>query len=192
VETSQRLVDVVLGALAKAAPELVPAASQGTMNNVAIGGRDPRRGDAAFAYYETLGGGLGASARGPGLSAVHVHMSNTLNTPIEALELAYPVRVREYALRRGSGGEGRHRGGEGLVREIEFLAPATVTVLSERRRFAPPGAAGGGPGAKGRNVLRRASGEVVELAGKFALRVEAGDALRIETPGGGGYGHPQA
>jgi N-methylhydantoinase B len=187
VETSQRIVDAVLGALGKAAPSLVPAASQGTMNNVTFGGRDPR-GGAAFAYYETMGGGMGASAEGDGLSGVHVHMSNTRNTPVEALELAYPCRVREYRIRRGSGGAGRFRGGDGLVREVEFLAPVTLTVLSERRRFAPYGAAGGEPGAKGRNVLRRASGEEVELPGKLTLRLGPGDAIRIETPGGGGYG----
>jgi N-methylhydantoinase B len=187
VETSQRIVDVVLGALGKAAPSLVPAASQGTMNNITFGGRDPRSG-APFAYYETMGGGMGASAECDGLTGVHVHMSNTRNTPIEALELAYPCRVREYRIRRGSGGAGRFRGGDGLVREVEFLAPATVTVLSERRRFAPRGASGGQPGARGRNVLRRASGEEVELPGKFTLRLAPGDAIRIETPGGGGYG----
>jgi len=187
VETSQRVVDVVLGALGKAAPALVPAASQGTMNNLTFGGRDSRRGG-AFAYYETMGGGMGASAECAGLSGVHVHMSNTRNTPIEALELAYPCRVREYGIRRGSGGAGKFRGGDGLVREVEFLAPVTVTVLSDRRRFPPYGAAGGAPGEKGRNILRRASGEEIELPGKFTLRLGPGDILRIETPGGGGYG----
>ena len=189
VETSQRIVDVVLGALGKAAPHLAPAASQGTMNNVAFGGWDAARGR-AFAHYETIGGGMGASARGGGLSAVHVHMSNTRNTPVEALEHEFPVLVREYSIRRGSGGAGRFRGGDGIAREIRFLAPATVTILSERRVFAPWGAAGGGPGACGRNLLRRASGETVDLGGKCQIAVEPGDSIRIETPGGGGHGAP--
>ena len=187
VETSQRIVDVVLGALAEAVPHLAPAASQGTMNNLTVGVDDPIRGK-SFAYYETIGGGMGASAQGNGLSGVHVHMSNTLNTPIEALEMSFPFRLKQYALRRGSGGAGKHHGGDGLIREIEFLAPVTVTMLSERRRIPPYGAQSGAPGAIGRNLLTRASGEVVDLGGKFSLRLDAGDTLRIETPGGGGYG----
>jgi N-methylhydantoinase B len=186
VETSQRIVDAVLGALAQALPGTIPAASQGTMNNVTVGGHDPTRG-APFAYYETMGGGAGAGPAGAGLSGVHVHMTNTLNTPVEALEYTYPVRVRRYTLRRGSGGPGAHRGGDGLVREIEFLCPATVTILSERRRTAPYGLQGGSPGARGRNVLARA-GETRQLPGKAEFRVEAGDVLAIQTPGGGGWG----
>lgn len=189
VETSQRIVDALLGALAKARPDLVPAASQGTMNNVAFGGADPRTGR-PFAYYETLGGGMGAGPQGDGLSGVHVHMSNTRNTPVEALEHAVPVRVRRYAVRDGSGGEGRHRGGDGLVREFEFLAPAEVTLLTDRRRLAPWGMAGGRPGQPGRNVLRRRDGTTEILPGKVRVQVAPGDCLCIETPGGGGWGEP--
>ena len=186
VETSQRIVDVVLGALAQALPDLIPAASQGTMNNVAIGGYDPERGR-PFAYYETVGGGAGAGPAGDGLSGVHVHMTNTLNTPVEALEYVYPFRVRRYALRRGSGGSGRHRGGDGLVREIEFLSPATVTLLTERRRTAPYGLRGGQPGASGHNLLIHNSREE-ELPGKVECDVGPGDLLSLQTPGGGGWG----
>ncbi len=186
VETSQRIVDVVLGALAQALPDLIPAASQGTMNNVAIGGYDPERGR-PFAYYETVGGGAGAGPAGDGLSGVHVHMTNTLNTPVEALEYAYPFRVRRYALRRGSGGAGRHRGGDGLVRDIEFLCPATVTLLTERRRTAAYGLQGGQPGAVGRNLLIHNSHEE-ELPGKAECEVSPGDVLSLQTPGGGGWG----
>jgi N-methylhydantoinase B len=186
VETSQRLVDVIFLALSRALPGSVPAASQGTMNNVAMGGVDGRTG-AAFAYYETLAGGMGAGAAGPGESAVHSHMTNTLNTPVEALEYAYPLLVWEYGLRRGSGGDGAHRGGDGLVREVEFLAPAEVTVLSDRRVHAPYGLEGGAPGATGRNVLIT-GGVERELPGKYHFAAAPGDRLRVETPGGGGYG----
>jgi len=188
VETSQRIVDTVLGALAQAVPDRVPAASQGTMNNLTIGGA---RGDGtAYAYYETIAGGMGASAAADGLSGVHVHMTNTLNTPVEALERAFPFRIREYALRTGSGGAGVHRGGDGVVREYELLAPATVTMLSTRRRHAPWGLAGGADGTSGRNVLRRAEGPDEPLPAQFTRRLQAGDRLRIETPGGGGFGTP--
>lgn len=186
VETSQRLVDVLLGALAKALPDRAPAASQGTMNNLTIGGDDPRTGR-AFAYYETLAGGMGASSRGPGASAVHSHMTNTLNTPAEAMEYAYPLLVTEYAVRRGSGGPGRHPGGDGLVREMEMRTETEVTILSERRRRGPYGLNGGEPGAPGRNLALRARG-VEELPGKCSLRLQQGERLRIETPGGGGFG----
>jgi len=186
VETSQRLVDVLFLALSRALPGRVPAASQGTMNNVAMGGIDARTG-APFAYYETLAGGMGAGAAGSGESAVHSHMTNTLNTPVEALEYAYPLVVREYGLRRGSGGEGRHPGGDGLVRDVEFLGPTEVTVLSDRRRHGPYGLAGGAPGATGRNVLIT-GGEARELPGKCHFTASPGDRLRVETPGGGGYG----
>lgn len=186
VETSQRIVDVVLGALGQAVPERVPAGGQGTMNNITIGGTDPRTGR-AFAYYETLGGGMGGRNGLPGLSGVHTHMSNTRNTPIEALEHDLPVRIREYRLRRDSGGAGRFPGGEGLVREYEMLADVAVTVLSERRERPPSGLAGGRPGDCGRNTLIR-DGREKRLPGKFALRLRPGDRLRIETPGGGGWG----
>jgi N-methylhydantoinase B len=191
VETSQRIVDALFGALAQALPERIPAASQGTMNNLTFGGR-PTTGQ-PFAYYETMGGGAGAGPNSDGASGmdaasgVHVHMSNTRNTPIEALEFAFPVRIEQYSLRRGSGGAGRVRGGEGLRRDIRFLVPARVTVLSERRRRAPWGRNGGGPGARGRNVLTHNEIEE-ELPGKFTRAVEAGDLLSLQTPGGGGWG----
>jgi N-methylhydantoinase B len=156
------------------------------MNNLALGGYDPRQ-RREFAYYETMGGGMGARPEAGGASAVHDHMSNTLNTPVEVLESEYPLRVRRYALRDGSGGSGRHDGGVGLVREIEFLAPTTVTVLSERRVFAPYGLAGGTAGEIGINTLMSGGSEET-LPGKVTRRVEPGDVLRIETPGGGGHG----
>jgi N-methylhydantoinase B/oxoprolinase/acetone carboxylase alpha subunit len=186
VETSQRITDVVLGALGRALPERIPAASQGTMNNVTIGGTHPATGR-RFAYYETMGGGMGARLGLDGLSGVHTHMSNTRNTPVEAIERYLPVRITQYRLRSDSAGGGAARGGEGLVREYEFLAAATVTVLSERRRRSPYGAQGGAPGGRGRNTLIR-DGTARELPGKIELQVAAGDRLRIETPGGGGYG----
>jgi len=189
VETSQRVVDLVLRALAPALPGRVPAASCGSMNNVTFGGVDPVAGR-RFAYYETIAGGLGGGPGGPGLSGVHAHMTNTRNTPVEALEHAFPVRVASYRLRRGSGGAGRHRGGDGVVRAYRFLGPAQVTVLTERRRFAPWGLAGGAAGSSGENVLVR--GAVVrDLGGKAAVDVEHGDVLRIETPGAGGWGDPE-
>jgi N-methylhydantoinase B len=188
VETSQRVVDAVLGALAQALPDRVPAASQGTMNNVAVGGYDQGR-NAPFAYYETVGGGAGAGPAGDGISGVHVHMTNTLNTPVEAMEYTYPVRVRRYSLREGSGGAGKHWGGDGLIREIEFLCPATVTILSERRRTAPYGLHGGSPGMQGRNVLIR-DGVEQDLPGKAEFQVGPGDVLSLRTPGGGGWGTP--
>jgi N-methylhydantoinase B len=184
VETSQRIVDVLLRALAPALPDRIPAASCGSMNNVALGGTV---GDRPFAYYETLAGGAGAGPTRAGASGVHTHMTNTMNTPIEALEAYYPLRVRRYALRPRSGGAGRHRGGDGVVREIEFLVPAQVTLLTERRTERPYGLAGGKPGASGRNVLVR-GGRETTLPGKAALDVRAGDRLRVETPGGGGFG----
>lgn len=186
VETSQRITDVLLGALACAVPERVPAASQGTMNNVTLGGIHPRTGR-PFAYYETIGGGMGARRGLPGLSGVHTHMSNTRNTPVEAIEHYLPVRIRQYRLRRGSGGAGASQGGEGIVREYELLTHASVTVISERRRGAPYGAQGGKPGASGRNTLIR-DGHEQTLPGKIHLQLQSGDRLRIETPGGGGYG----
>ncbi|NPA15822.1 MAG: hydantoinase B/oxoprolinase family protein [Deferribacteres bacterium] len=181
VETSQRIVDVCLGALSFAL-DFVPAASQGTMNNVCIGGVE-----SPFVYYETIGGGMGASRYGDGESAIHSHMTNTMNTPVEALEFAYPFRVVRYEVRRGSGGGGRRKGGDGIVREYLFLEDAEVTVVSERRRFAPYGLFGGSPGARGLNLLVRDGKEEV-LPSKCRVKVKRGDRLRIETPGGGGYG----
>jgi len=186
VETSQRVTDVVLGALAKALPDRVAAAGQGTMNNCTMGGK--RADGSPWAYYETLGGGMGAHPLGDGLSGAHVHMSNTLNTPVEALEMAYPLRLVRYELRRGSGGTGQHRGGDGLIREYELLGETTVTVLSERRVVGPWGLAGGSPGATGRNTLIHPDGREEELPGKFSRRLAASSRLRIETPGGGGWG----
>jgi len=186
VETSQRIVDVVLGALSRALPETIPAASQGTMNNVTIGGIDPRTGK-PFAYYETIGGGMGANAKSDGESGVHSHMTNTLNTPVEALEYSYPFLVTEYSIRRGTGGKGSHRGGDGIVREIQLLANAELTVLSDRRKLRPYGLAGGEPGAAGRNILVRA-GKPEPQPGKFATSLHEKDVVRIETPGGGGFG----
>lgn len=186
VETSQRITDVLLGALAQASPERVPAASQGTMNNTLIGGWDPER-ERLYTYYETIGGGMGAGPNAPGADAIQCHMTNTLNTPIEALEYAYPFRVRRYEIRRGSGGAGRQKGGDGIRREIELLHEAQLTLLTERRRFAPYGASGGEPGQTGRNILVRA-GQQIELPGKTTQMLKAGDRLLIETPGGGGYG----
>jgi N-methylhydantoinase B len=185
VETSQRVVDAVFGALAQALPDLIPAASQGTMNNLTFGG--VRADGTPFAYYETIGGGAGAGPLRHGASGIHVHMSNTLNTPIEALELAFPLRVWRYAIRRASGGAGQQRGGEGLIREIEFLAPVTATLLSERRTRQPYGLRGGQPGAFGENVLIRDGVETV-LPGKVQLQLHPGDVLSIHTPGGGGWG----
>ena len=190
METSQRITDVLLGALAQALPDLIPAASQGTMNNVLVGGHDPIQG-VEFAYYETIGGGMGARPGSDGLSAVQTHMTNTLNTPIEALELNYPLRVRLYAVRQGSGGQGKHRGGDGIVRDMEFLSPAVVTVLSERRRSRPYGLRGGEPGAPGETVLLKGGVEEVRLPPKATFSAEPGDILSIRTPGGGGWGKPE-
>jgi N-methylhydantoinase B len=183
VETSTRIVDVVLGALAQALPEAVPAASHGSMNNVAMGAATAGFG---WDYYETIGGGMGAGPHGGGLDAVQTHMTNTLNTPVEVLESRFPLRVRRYAVRRDSGGRGSRRGGDGLLREFEFLAPAHFTLLTERRTRPPWGLAGGGAGKAGVNRLN-----AKVLPGKCEGEVEAGDRLVIETPGGGGFGPPQ-
>jgi N-methylhydantoinase B len=171
---------VVLGALVTAVPDQVAAASQGTMNNLAMGARGEQ---GAWDYYETLGGGMGAGRRGGGLSALQTHMTNTLNTPIEVLEAAYPLRIVRYAIRRGSGGAGLRAGGDGLIREYEFLAPALVTLITERRHHRPWGIQGGMPGEAGENRLNG-----VRLPAKVALGVKAGDRLEIRTPGGGGFG----
>ncbi len=187
VETSQRITDVVLGALAKALPNTIPAASQGTMNNVTLGGRRPNDGS-PFAYYETIGGGMGGRNGLAGLSGVHTHMSNTRNTPIEAIEHYLPLRIRRYALRHDSSGGGRYPGGEGILREYEMLTETSITLLSERRRSHPYGAQGGEPGGCGRNTVIRADGSVESIPAKTRLELKPGDRLRIETPGGGGFG----
>lgn len=186
VETSTRLVDLIFGALAQAMPERIPAASQGTMNNIAMGSAATATGE-RWDYYETLAGGLGAGPRWPGLHAVHSHMTNTLNTPIESLEMHYPLRIRRYSRRRGSGGAGQHAGGDGVVREYEFLAATDLTLLTERRELAPWGLQGGQDGVSGSNRL---NGDA--LPGKFNRLVQAGDRLVVETPGGGGWGRANA
>jgi N-methylhydantoinase B/oxoprolinase/acetone carboxylase alpha subunit/N-methylhydantoinase A/oxoprolinase/acetone carboxylase beta subunit len=191
VETSQRITDVVLGALAKALPHIIPAASQGTMNNVTLGGRRPNDGS-PFAYYETIGGGMGGRNGLPGLSGVHTHMSNTRNTPIEAIEHFLPVRIRRYVLRQGSGGVGNYPGGEGILREYEMLTETSITLLSERRTSHPYGVQGGEPGGCGRNTVVRAGGCVETVPAKVRLELRPGDHLRVETPGGGGFGAANA
>jgi N-methylhydantoinase B/oxoprolinase/acetone carboxylase alpha subunit len=186
VETSQRITDVILGALAQALPARIPAASSGTMNNLSFGGWDAFR-NRPFAYYETIAGGMGASARGPGRSATHTHMTNSWNTPIEAFEHAYPLRVRAYKIREGSGGAGKYAGGDGIVRELEFLEPAEVTILSDRRKRGPYGLAGGANGACGwSGVVAGASSR--PLPSKTRFTIQKNEVLCIETPGGGGWG----
>ena len=186
VETSQRITDVLLGALSQAAPERIPAASSGTMNNLSFGGWDTVR-QRAFAYYETIAGGMGASFRGAGPSATHTHMTNSWNTPIEAFEHQYPLRVRSYRIRPGSGGRGKNTGGDGIIRELEFLCPAEVTILSDRRDRGPYGLKGAKDGRTGRNTLIR-RGRPTALPGRGNFRTQSGDVLRIESPGGGGWG----
>jgi len=204
VETSQRIVDVLLRALAKAIPDRIPAAAAGTMNNLTIGGIDSWGNDAQgnhargrgnapstgqpFAYYETIAGGMGARPTKDGVSGVHTHMTNSLNTPAEALENAYPVRLRQYSLRANSGGRGQHTGGDGIVREIEVLTDAQVTLLADRRTRGPYGLAGASDGAPGRTVIIRQDGSEEEVPGKTSVRLRAGERVRIESPGGGGWG----
>jgi len=187
VETSQRIVDVLLGALSKALPDFIPAASQGTMNNLLIGGIDENTGK-PFSYYETIGGGMGASPFQDGESAVHSHMTNTLNTPIEAVEYEYPFLVTEYSIRKNSGGKGIYKGGDGIVREIKLLSKAEVTVISERRRIPPYGLFGGEPAMTGKNYVIK-KGKKIKKSGKFQEILKKGDKIRIETPGGGGFGY---
>ena len=189
VETSQRIVDVLLKALSQAMPSRIPAAASGTMNNLTIGGMAPGVGiGEPFAYYETIAGGMGARPGKDGVSGVHTHMTNSLNTPAEALEYAYPLRVTRYSLRRGSGGAGEHRGGDGIVREVQVLVDSEVTLLSDRRRHGPYGLSDGSDGAVGRTEVIRNDGSVQELPGKFSVRLKAGERIRIESPGGGGFG----
>ncbi len=187
VETSQRIVDVLLKALAQAIPDRIPAAASGTMNNLTIGGIDPRSGN-PFAYYETIAGGMGARPNKDGVSGVHTHMTNSLNTPAEALEYAYPIRLRQYSLRSKSGGAGLHVGGHGIVREIEVLTDAQVTLLADRRSRGPYGLASGADGAPGRTLIIRRDGAEEELPGKTSVRLRSGERVRIESPGGGGWG----
>ncbi|HLX83075.1 MAG TPA: hydantoinase B/oxoprolinase family protein [Terriglobales bacterium] len=209
VETSQRIVDVLLRSLAQAIPERIPAAASGTMNNLTIGGIDFRLADTGlahtgladhglkdlrsgepFAYYETIAGGMGARPTKNGVSGVHTHMTNSLNTPAEALEYAYPVRLRQYSLRPGSGGEGLHSGGDGIVREIEVSTHAQVTLLADRRSRGPYGLAGGSDGSAGRTTIIRNDGSEEILPGQTSVRLNSGERVRIESPGGGGWGKP--
>jgi N-methylhydantoinase B len=187
VETSQRIVDVLLRALAQAVPDQIPAASSGTMNDLTVGGIDPRTGE-PFAYYETIAGGMGAGPCKAGVSGVHTHMTNSLNTPAEALEYAYPLKVRRYSLRRGSGGKGRHRGGDGIEREIEVLTDCEVTLLSDRHERGPWGLGGGSDGVPGATFVIHNDGRKQSLPAKFNTRLRSGERIRIETPGGGGFG----
>jgi N-methylhydantoinase B len=187
VETSQRIVDVLLRALAQAMPERVPAGCSGTMNNLTIGGIDGRSGE-PFAYYETIAGGMGARPDRAGVSGVHTHMTNSLNTPAEALEFAYPLRVTQYSLRQGSGGAGKFYGGDGIVREVELLADCEVTLLADRRSRGPYGLSGGDDGAAGRTEIVHHDGSRATLPGKTSVRLRKGERIRIESPGGGGWG----
>ena len=186
VETSQRLVDVILGAFSYILPEEVPAASQGTMNNITVGGINPKTGK-PFSYYETIGGGMGASAKTDGESAIQSHMTNTLNTPIEALEFEYPFMVHQYKIRKNSGGNGLNKGGDGIIREYEFLTDVKLTVISERRKLAPYGLFGGEPGKSGENIVIT-NGKSKNMPSKFSIELKKGDRLIVKTPGGGGFG----
>ena len=186
VETSQRITDAILGALAKALPDRIPAASSGTMNNLSFGGWDTAR-NRAFAWYETIAGGMGASSQGPGRSATHTHMTNSWNTPTEAFEHQYPIRITSYKIRAGSGGAGKHHGGDGILRELEFLEDADVTILSDRRDRGPWGLAGGAAGLPGRNQVVSGS-QTTEVPAKVRLALRKHERLRIESPGGGGWG----
>ena len=186
VETSQRIVDVLFKALAQALPNKIPAASQGTMNNLTMGGMDHRT-TSEFSYYETVAGGMGARPNRDGMSAVHTHMTNSLNTPAEALEYAYPLRVREYSIRKGSGGNGKHKGGDGVIREIETLVPAQMSLLSDRRKLKPYGLSGGEDGKAGNASIIHA-GRARLIGSKGSWELAANDRIRIETPGGGGFG----
>jgi N-methylhydantoinase B len=188
VETSQRIVDTLLRALALAIPDRIPAAASGTMNNLTIGGIDPRTRE-PFAYYETIAGGMGARPGKSGVSGVHTHMTNSLNTPAEALEYAYPLRVRQYSLRPGSGGAGNFRGGDGILREIEVLTDCEVTLLADRRSRGPWGLGGGADGAPGKTFITRHDGSLQTMPAKFSTRLRKGERIAIETPGGGGWGH---
>ena len=188
VETSQRIVDVLLGALSEVLPDKIPAASQGTMNNITVGGINPENNE-PFTYYETIGGGMGASAKNDGESAVQSHMTNTLNTPVEALEFEYPFLIEKYKIRENSGGKGLKSGGNGIVREYKFLTDVEITVISERRKIPPYGLFGGSPGETGKNYIIK-NGKKIEKEGKFSEKLSKGDKLIIETPGGGGFGNP--
>lgn len=189
VETSQRVVDAVFGALSKAVPDMVPAASAGSMSNFTFGGTNPRNGG-QYAYYETIAGGMGARKGLDGVSAVQTHMTNTLNTPIESLERELPVMLDSYSIRKNSGGKGKYRGGDSIVREYRFLTNATVSMITERRKFAPYGIKGGNPGKMGVNTLI-SRGKSSKINPKASFEIKKGNSIRIETPGGGGWGKPE-
>jgi len=186
VETSQRIVDVVFGALSKVIPHKIQAASSGTMNNFTFGGINPKTGK-EFAYYETIAGGMGGRLGKNGVSAVQTHMTNTLNTPVEALERELPIMINKYSIRNGSGGGGKYRGGDGIIREYKFLSKSTVSLIAERRRFKPYGVYGGKPGRRGKNILISDQKKRL-LPSKTSFEVKKGEIIRIETPGGGGWG----
>lgn len=186
VETSQRIVDVLLGALAKACPDKIPAASSGSMSNITVGGYDAKRGK-DFTYYETIAGGMGARPTCDGIDAIHTHMTNTMNTPIEAIETSYPMQVEQYAIRKGTGGAGKYQGGSGVIRSLRLLTDAEVTILSERRVFSPYGLHGGENGQSGKNILIHEE-KKQQIAGKTTLLIKKGDIVEIRTPGGGGFG----
>ena len=186
VETSQRIVDVLFGALAKACPEQIPAASSGSMSNITVGGYDSER-ERDFTYYETIAGGMGARPTSDGIHAIHTHMTNTMNTPIEAIETSYPMQVEQYSIRRGTGGKGEYNGGDGIIRSLRLLTDAEVTILSERRIFSPYGLQGGENGQLGLNVLIRDDKEI-PVSAKATMAIQEGDIIEIRTPGGGGYG----
>ena len=189
-ETTQRIADTVLKAFAQFAPTRIPAASQGTMNSIGVGGIDPRNGR-SYTYIETIAGGQGGRPGGDGMDGVQCNMTNTMNTPVEALEISYPLRVERYELREGSGGLGQHRGGHGVVRSLKVIDhDARVSLQSDRRRFPPYGLHGGDDGTTGRNWVRDGDGEVRELPGKVSLTLHAGETVGVETPGGGGWGRP--
>jgi N-methylhydantoinase B len=196
VETSQRIVDVLLKALAQAIPDCIPAAASGTMNNLTIGGIDSRVNDPRpgkpFAYYETIAGGMGARPTKDGVSGIHTHMTNSFNTPAEALEYAYPIRLRQYSLRSKSGGRGLHTGGDGIIREIEVLTDAQVTLLADRRYRGPYGLAGGSDAAPGRTTIIRHDGTAESIPAKTSMMLRSGERVRIESPGGGGWGSPKS
>ncbi len=189
VETSQRVVDVVFGALSDAVPQKTPAASAGSMSNFTFGGVNPRT-KRGFAYYETIAGGMGGRMGQDGVSAVQTHMTNTLNTPVESLERELPVMLNSYSIRKNSGGKGRYKGGDSIVREYKFLSPATVSIITERRNFAPYGIEGGKPGKRGKNTFIKRNKESM-LEPKATFEVNKGDSVRIETPAGGGWGKPR-
>ena len=182
--------DILLRALSSALPDRIPADSSGTMNNLSLGGKQPLTGQ-PFAYYETIGGGMGASPSSDGDNGIHTHMTNSMNTPVEAFERNYPVRIREYRLRRNSGGSGKFSGGQGIIRTLEMLEGCQVTMLSDRRRYSPHGLRGGGAGKRGENFMIT-KGRYRRLPGEFSIFFQKGTLLCVKTPGGGGWGRSRS